>query len=421
MNSANDSLEKLDITLTSRNLAKQIFAADLPEQYIKRIPAQTLYIALKRNGLQSSADLLEIASLEQCRLMIDFDCWQKSYFYEDNFWEWLALTTEGDDLALLQKMLKCFDLKIITLLIAKHVQYEFVEEPTDNPPGPGYFTPDKGRTWLSINIEDSDRHFLFGRLLALIFETDANLFYKLLSLSTTQTSTVLEEEAYLDKSKRLYAEGIPEYEIAAEVNNPANENSISAALKEVEGKNGPAKIIDIQAVEPLIFDSSLTKLLSQLLQDMTIREDLENELTYIMNGAIVMWDTEFYEYERVMHLTDKVKGAINLGLEKCQELSNLSAIEIYKKIGLIKVYQLGLTQLKKLRTTVNEAKKVAKESLAPEIELIFASVIQPLPEMPVSLKEGYKSEDAGNSISANTAPIEHLSEIRRITQMITSS
>jgi hypothetical protein len=422
MTTAKDSLEKLDVTITSKNLAKQIFAAELPEQYIKSIPAQSLFIAIKRNGLPSSVDVLEIASIEQCRIMIDFDCWQKSYFNEDNFWEWLSLTSEDDDLALLQKFLKCFDLKIITLLIAKYVQYEFFEEATDRPPGPGYYTPDKGRTWISINIEDSDRHFHFGRMLALLFETDTNLFYKLLSLSTSQTSSVLEEEAYQDKSKRLAAEGIPEYELAAGINNAASENQIKSLLTEGESatKNARPKVFDIQAVEPLIFDSAVSKLLNQLLSEMTVREEIEGELTYIMNAAIIMWGVEFFEYPKILHLSEKVKGAINIGLEKAVIISSLGVLEVYKKLGLVKIYQLGLSELKNLRLKLTEIKKTGRVPSNPETELIFEAVIQPFPEMPLFLKAGYKKEEGDSSIATTSGPIESQSEIESILSCLNS-
>lgn len=402
------SLDKLDLPFTSQNMAKKIFAADLPEQYIRSIPAQALYVAMKRNGLESSADLLEIAGLDQCRVMIDFDCWQKSYFKEDNFWEWLSLSTEDDGLTLLQKLLKCFDLKIVTLLIARYVDYEIFDEPTDSPPGPGFYTPDKGSTWISIKIEDANRHFLMGRLLALVFETDAELFYKLLTLSATQTPSVLEEEAYLDKSKRLAAEGIPEAEVAAKVNSPADESQIRALLA---GASPAGKVIDIRAVEPLIFDSYLGDSLTELMRDMSIREDLENELTYLMNSAIVHFGVDFYEYDRLLHLGRKVKGAITIGIEKIREISRLSLQETYTQIGLTKIYQLGLAELKALRLKLKE---LQKNAITPnqELEAVLTLGTTPFPEMPYFLKSGDRQNEL--ALDCSPSPIEHLAEIKKV-------
>ena len=413
MNSTSKQLDKLDLRITSRNLAKQIFAADLPEQYIRTIPAQSLYIALKHNGLAASADLIEIADIEQCRLMIDFDCWHKSYFHEENFWEWLSLSSEDDGLTVLQKLIKCFDLKIITLLMTRYVNFEFFEEATDTPPAPGYYTPDKGMTWIYINIEDSEKHFLFGRLLALLFETDADLFYKLLTLSSTQTSAVLEEEAYQDKIKRLAAEGIPEYEHAEAVNNAADDNQISALLTDTRDS---AKIINIQAVEPLIFDSGINSRFNHLLQDISIREALRIELTYIMNSAIVFWGVEFFEYEEMMRLSDKVKGAINIGLEKCEEISNSDLSDIYKKLGLIKIYQYGLLQLKKMRLALKEIKsKLQVESIESSLGVVLDLGSLAFPEMPEFLKKN-AADESEPELSTKSTAIESLQSIERILQ-----
>src|SRR4051812_29931238 len=145
---------------TAQKLAKAIFKADVPEEYIRQIPAQSLYMAMKENGLESSAEIIEIATLEQCRLLLDFDVWEKDQFSEAQFWEWLALTDATNSLVIVQKLLKFVDLKLVALLIARYVDVKVLEEPTDEPPGPGSYTPDQGFTWIFINAEDSTQHFL---------------------------------------------------------------------------------------------------------------------------------------------------------------------------------------------------------------------------------------------------------------------
>jgi hypothetical protein len=177
-------------------------------------------MVVKSTGLQSSSDIIMMASMEQCRLLTDFDLWTGDTLHEEALWEWLALTDETESLELLQRFIKIVDLKLLAVLIEKYVEVKVFEEPTDQPPGAGFHTPDKGHTWIGIATEDADKHFLLARLLALIFESSAELFYQLISIVSVATTSMLEEESYQERQKRLAAEGVPEPEVDAAVHAP---------------------------------------------------------------------------------------------------------------------------------------------------------------------------------------------------------
>ena len=150
-----------------------------------------------------------MASLEQCRLLSDFDLWNGDSLNEAALWEWLALTDEVESLELLQKLVKFVDLKLFAILFGKYIEVKIFDDPTEQPPGEGFHTPDRGATWIGIKTEDPDKHFLLARLLALIFESSAELFYQLISIVTVATASMLEEESYQERMKRLAAEGNP--------------------------------------------------------------------------------------------------------------------------------------------------------------------------------------------------------------------
>ena len=162
-----------------RDLYKAIFEADAPEQLVRQLPTQTLFMIVKSVGLPSAAELISMASLEQCRLLSDFDLWNGDSLNEAALWEWLALTDEVESLELLQKLVKFVDLKLFAILFGKYIEVKIFDDPTEQPPGEGFHTPDRGATWIGIKTEDPDKHFLLARLLALIFESSAELFYRL--------------------------------------------------------------------------------------------------------------------------------------------------------------------------------------------------------------------------------------------------
>ena len=213
------------------NLLRQIFASDSPEKTVRLLPAQTLYLLARQTGLSSCVELLEICTLEQLRTVLAFDLWDRDTVSEERLWEWLELPEANDDLRILRRVIQAMDLKIIALFIERYVQVITVEEPSDQPPGPFFYTPDKGYTWLQVSHADSRQHFLLQRLLAQIFEMDTELFYQLLNVPCLYTPSMLENDAYEERSQRLRGEGIPTEDEAHNYTTPLSVEQISAALR----------------------------------------------------------------------------------------------------------------------------------------------------------------------------------------------
>lgn len=399
-----------------KSLARAIFKADAPESFVRALPAQSLYMVLKENGLESSTDLLEIASLEQCRLLLDFDCWHGDSLNEDNLWQWLALTEENDNLKFLQRLVKFIDLKVVALLIGRHVDVQTFTEPTEQPPFPQSYTPDSGYTWLRIKIEDGTRHHLMGKLLALIFETSAELFYQLISIPLVATESLLEEDAYQEKSKRLSAEGIPDDSFAFEVNAPLNE---TLAVQELGGKSKRGRVMDIAPIEPLIYEAGLVEPFTTLLGKISNREQFESEMSLIMNAAIIRWKIDFSEHDRVVRLIAQVKGALNIGLERALALSALTDIEVYEALGLQKMYRLGLGYLHDVRLQATKLLKNETTASSPDNRRILAleGAARSFPEMALFLKSP-ESAQQSETVTPEYGPFEHYAELMELSSFL---
>lgn len=342
---------------TSQALARSIFKADLPEQFVRGLPAQSLYCVLQHNGLESSADLVEVVTLDQCRVLIDFDIWNKDVVNEEQFWKWLALTDATDRLELLQKIVACLDLKLIALLISRYVDVQVFEDPSDIPPGPDYHTPDKGRTWITINNLESSKEFLLKRLMALLFESNPDLFYQLLAIPSVSTQAALEEEAYQDRQKRLQAEGIPDQELACATHGNYYLSDLEIDLKSFS--TNPSTV-DLHPIQPMIYDSDLADPLQRLLNAVADREECEAELSFILNCAIVRWSVDFSAAKDMQFLIEQVKGATSIGVELVEQSGIAELAQALTKISLQKVYRLGLTRVMGLRKL---ALKVTAEQL----------------------------------------------------------
>ena len=385
---------------TCRDLYKEIFDSDAPEQVVRQLPAQSLYMVVKSTGLQSSSDIIMMASMEQCRLLTDFDLWAGDTLNEEALWEWLELTDETESLELLQKFIKIADLKLIAILIERYVEVKVFEEPTDQPPGAGFHTPDKGFTWIGIKTEDANKHFLLARLLALLFESSAELFYQLISIMTVATTSMLEEESYQERQKRLAAEGVPEPEVAAAVHAPY---CLAEAKAEVGAAQGRGHVDDIRSIEPLIYEARVARLFGDLVREASDRDELEMEFTYIMNAAVVRWGVDFSNHESVLDLAERVKGAINIALERMTIGTSSSLKDVYGALGLGKLYRLGVTELMAVRTKARKIPLEAVGTLRDSEPVLFGTVAcarEAFPVMPLYLNDDGSVEQEHGTLQA---------------------
>lgn len=397
---------------SASKLAKAIFQAELPEQFVRTLPAQSLYLVVKENGLESSVDLIEMTSLEQCRLLLDFDLWHGDRFDEQRLWDWLSLADAASSLTPLQRVLKTIDLKLVALMIERHVEHEVFEEPTENPPAPGFYTPDKGYTWLNITCEDANQQFQLARFLALIFETDADLFYQLLAIPGVQTGSMLEEDALSDRNKRLAAEGVPEPELVEEMHRLCTAQELRALL---ESSDEVPHVIDVRSIEPLIYDPALLQPLGSLVASLYTREEFEAELSYLMNGAIVRWGVPLNDPAAMKSLAQKVRGALNIGLERALKESTLSPLEAYRRVGLGPLYRHGLTCVLPLCRAASRLARQGGDRLQEE-EPALAEVLNQLrasfPELPEFVeKDGSFREASDGQLATGSRAIEHLEDI----------
>ena len=405
---------------TCRDLYKAIFDADAPEQVVRQLPPQSLYMVIKSTGLQSSSDIIMMASMEQCRLLTDFDLWTGDGLNEEALWEWLALTDETESLELLQKFIKIVDLKLLAVLIEKYVEVKVFEEPTEQPPAAGFHTPDKGHTWIGIKTEDANKHFLLARLLALIFESSAELFYQLISIMSVATNSMLEEESFQERQKRLAAEGVPEPEVAAAVHAPY---SLAEAKAEVSGNKARTHVDDIRSIEPLIYEARVAKLFAELVREAADRDELEMEFTYLMNAAVVRWGIDFSNQESVLDLAERMKGAINIALERLTIGTSFSIKVVYGTLGLGKLYRLGLTELMAIRT---KARKVPLDSIGalkdaePVLFGVVACAREAFPVMPIYLNDDGSVVSEHGTLAAGHRSLTTVASVSTVNELLDS-
>lgn len=184
-------------------LSRAIFEADSPEAFAAALPAQALYMTIQHVGVESAGDLIDLATAKQYRTLLDFELWENDSFAEIDFWRWLEAIDEMESLEPTEKFLKSLDYQLLAVLFARHLIHVVYDDGNNQPPGKHFYTPDKGFTWIHIKIQDPLRHRLFGKLLAIIYESKSELFYQLIGMPQTTSETALEEGAFEEKNLRL--------------------------------------------------------------------------------------------------------------------------------------------------------------------------------------------------------------------------
>jgi len=377
------SAEIIDLPDSPYKLIRAISDSDSPELVAQSLPAQTIHTLVTHQGLESSLELLETINQRQYSLVLDLDLWQKDELDTERFFNWLSVLSQDSSLRQINRFVIAVDAQILQLLICRHVSVHYSEEPTDLPPNPGFYTPDRGQTWIHIRLENEEEHNLLARVLAIVFQTNTKYFYQLLSHAGTVTSIEHEEECYRNRCRRLWDEGIPDPETCAAVNRNLTLDQIRQEISTAstnslvfEHRPVPALFARNESLEPL------TSVLAELSSPLDRQDAIEGELAFITNSAIIYFGVTFGDLEAVSTLVEQVRGALNIGLETIKDGFGAASgvfLEQVRAVGLTKVYQVGLAELRSVSKLARSELTHCPESsaLRPFLETLAA----PLPLM----------------------------------------
>jgi Family of unknown function (DUF6178) len=386
--------------LKTSQIYRRVFESTSPEVTVQELPSELLYLAIIDRGIVSASELIEIIPVEKLRVVLDLDLWRNGEFNEDAFWEWMRVTDSTDDLQLLHRIVGAFDLKIMSLIFGRYVVSMVFDEPADEPPGPDFYTPDKGLTWIQVSAPDNDTHFLLSRLLALIYEGAPNLFYQLLSLPSAWTLAMIEEEAVIDRNRRLIDEGIPDREHAEQLHKPLSLNELKSSLSTrsrlVSESSSPHRLA---VIEPFLGDTPLPSPLRICLLSPALREDFLPGFTLLCNAATVFFGIHIGNTSALTLLLEGVKSTLGLAFEDLSEKLALSREDLFIELGITSLYRYGLSLMFALRRDAHRIRQEQCSALEREHRadwLFLQGLRRPLP---LAVEEGENSSVEFRGIS----------------------
>lgn len=400
------------------SLARALFAGELEHDALAALPAESIYLAIQEIGVESALEIVRVLPTHTLRLLLDFDSWSKDTLREDSFWRWLSLVLEQQDTKLLDAFLEAIDHNVLYAIIARHTSVVYLEEPTDAPPGEGLFSPDSGYTWIGLLVDSETHKLALASLLNHLLLRDQEALYRLLSVAHGATPVEHEEEGYAERSRRLLDEGIPDHELSARLHAPLNAETFGRLLK---GESTPLTVELPQTIVPLVDRIHGLQPLASFLRELQQDELVEAELSLLANAAIVLYGVDFSDLEAVREQLELVRGALNVGLERCYELHAIAAVDLYSKATLQSLYRLGLAELQQLQRIARnmlETLATAIEQQEPSHVLLLQALAMPFPRIPVFVTADGTLPAQGVSTSTELRAIETLHQKRGVERLI---
>jgi hypothetical protein len=242
------------------------------------------------------------------------------------------------------------------------------------------------------------------------------MYYQLLDIPHVATGSSLDEQSYNDKTARLIAEGIPDYEWATEQHQSLTLNEALKALTSIETRG---QIEDIHSVVLFSRGYSIPSPLREHLLEIQANKDLEAQITQIVNAAIVFFKVSWSETKAIEYLIEQVRGIINIGLEIIIiEAPKKSPHEIDASLGLAGLYRLGLGQLfslRKLTFSLDESTCQDDPIKLANLEALKRKI----PELPQFLSDDRELlEESPGKLKSGSRPIESLKQVRLAEQLI---
>ena len=403
---AQDIIESLP---GGRRLMKAIASGDISVQELRSLPAQHLYMAIQALGLESVPEILLDISPEQYQILLDFELWSRDSFQEEQFFEWLLAIDEEDSFDPIEKLLVSMDIELLSLLISRRVETVAFEEATEESPGPGWYTPDKGNTWVLIKIEEPRRHRAFGKLLAYLFQRSAETYYQLVLSAGAATPIEIEEQCYQTQRRRLSDQGIPDHESGWQIHVPLAE---SVAIKRLEaGLAAAGKTIESSGELSITSGVGLQPF-ETFIGSLAAADQVQAEIAQLLNAAIVFFGIDFSDERGMERVAAQVRGAVNIGIERALELSSAPYDVLYESLQIKGLYQLGIGLLYGLRT---QARRVSLKDVSDSrLERVCELAKEPLPRCPLFLM--FEEEKYSEDVSAS--PITSLAQLRRVKQYL---
>lgn len=338
-----------------------ILASPKASEIVSRLSFEEIFFVVKGVDETNALELLELTTPEQFEGFLDLECWSKDNINLLQTNKWMAILMEMDDDQFIERLEK-LDRAFVVGYLKKYLEVykgEVAHEQFEPDEMTAFLSEDR-RYLVRFKQQTPENSFIY-ELIQRIYRLNWQFFYELMEGVYWELETLLEEEAYENKVRRLADWGFPEYYDALDILTYHKPKLFKPTPKiEVPVVESEENFVEPPSF-PMLFAPSDSLFLRaiKMLDEKKLRE-IQWETVYLANRYIVANRLDFSRIEEVFKSLTELHHIISIALESFAGNDPKLAADILKKFYMKDIFIKGYSLIIEKREMARNLLKLLK-------------------------------------------------------------
>lgn len=330
-----------------------------PKAMIRSFSTGEFYFLVKDIGANDAGALLELASNEQLRGLLDLDVWSGHEVRFDRWLEWLDIAGSAN-LETAQRLVQQTEDELLLLLFTARVQVYASDLETDTVPDELQLlqTPDFAY-WVTVPHEDEDLCDRLRDLMSLLWSADPGRMRELLLAARFELPSSVEESLIFFRQGRLEEMGFVGPDEAPRAYKWLDPGRARERVRE-HLERVPPSLPNVElggSVQDLALrDIQPPPLLAEALQllDDDERARIAEAFAYLVHKVFMAWTGDLSHTDELPAVGRHVAALTNLGLSHLADESATTGAEVLRRLWAEPIFRVGYS------LTIQLAKRARK-------------------------------------------------------------
>jgi hypothetical protein len=317
-----------------------------PRAMVRSLSTGEFYFLVKDIGTHDAGALLELASNEQIRGLLDLDLWSGHEVRFERWFEWLDIAGTAN-LETAQRVIRQTEDELLLLLFTSRAQVYASDLETDLVPDELqlFQTPDFAY-WVTVPHEDEDLVDRLRSLMSLLWSADPGRMREILLAARFELPSSVEESLIFFRQGRLEEMGFVGPDEAAKAYkwlDPGRARQrvrdhlerVATAMPDL-AMGGSVQDLALRDVEP---PPLLAEALGLL--DETERARVAEAFAYLVHKVFMAWTGDLSHTDELPAVGRHVAALTNLGLAHLADESAATGAEVLRRLWAEPIFRVG--------------------------------------------------------------------------------